>query len=63
MIDIETERTAWMELYYSLFGLVRNEIRTGADALTRINLIERTLEAHRVLARALEEKVDSGEVF
>jgi len=63
MIDIETERRAWMELYYSLFGLVRNEIRTGADALTRINLIERTLEAHQVLHKALEKKIDSEEVF
>ncbi len=50
------ELAEWQELYYYLFGTIRNEIRTGADAKTRLDHIWDTLKESRERHLKLERK-------
>jgi len=47
----------WRELYYSLWGMIRNEIRTGHSDKERIDEIEKVLADHLKRHRRLENEV------
>jgi len=46
----------WRELYYSLLGLVRNEIRTTNTAQARLDNIANVVEESVTRSRKLAEK-------
>ena len=53
--NLQESRASWREMYYDLFGMVRNTIRTTNSAKQRLNEIEavinRSLESSRTLAK------------
>jgi hypothetical protein len=55
---LQSNLRAWRELYYSLFGLTRNTIRTGASAQQRVDEIDQILADHLVRHRALDRGGD-----
>lgn len=55
--NLQDSMKAWREMYYSLLGLVRNEVRTTNSAEARLNNIADTVEVSVLKSRELASRL------
>jgi len=55
----EDELDEWKEMYYSLFGIIRNECRAGGTAKQRLDNIFKKVEQSRKKHMELERKYEA----